>query len=333
MIRAEPVGYTDSMSDRRAQRMGLGLAALGRPVYLTGSRSDDFGDARSVADMRARTSEVLDAAYVGGIRYFDTARSYGRAEEFLADWLSSRTANTDVVVASKWGYRYVGNWRMHAKVHEVKDHTLQAFTAQLGETRELLGDRLNLYQVHSITEDSPVLSDSKLQHALGELRDEGVRVGLSTSGPRQADVIRAVLDLEIDGAPLFSSVQSTWNLLEISAGTALSEAHDAGVSVVIKEVFANGRLAPGGTDTSPGVQKASRVAAELQIGLDQLAIAAALQQPFTPRVLSGAVTTAQVHSHLAGADIGLPSNVVDELAAESEDPDQYWVARAQRAWS
>jgi aryl-alcohol dehydrogenase-like predicted oxidoreductase len=261
------------MNTRRAQRIGLGLAALGRPAYLTDGRDHDLGSARSVEDMRARTADVLDAAYAGGVRYVDAARSYGRAEEFLADWLSSRPDTTDVEVASKWGYRYVGDWRMNAKAHEIKEHTLQAFTAQLRETRALLGDRLDLYQVHSMTEDSPVLGDAELQHALGELRDEGVRLGLSTSGPRQADVIRAALDLQVNGAHLFSSVQATWNLLETSSGAALWEAHDAGVSVVIKEIFANGRLVPGSTDTSPGVQKASRLAAELQIGLDQLAVA------------------------------------------------------------
>ena len=333
MTRSEAAGYTDSMSNRRAHRIGLGLAALGRPAYLTGGRNHDLGDARSVEDMRTVTATVLDAAYAGGIRYVDAARSYGRAEEFLANWLNSRSDITDIEVASKWGYRYVGDWRMDSEVHEVKEHTLKAFTAQLRETRALLGERLDLYQVHSMTEDSPVLSDAQLQHALGELRDEGVGVGLSTSGPRQPEVIRAALALEVNGAPLFSSVQSTWNLLETSSGAALSEARDAGVSVVIKEVFANGRLAPGTTDASPGVQKALRLAAELQIGLDQLAIAAALQQPWKPRVLSGAVTTAQVHSHLAGTDIELPQHVADELAGQSEEPVEYWAARSQREWS
>src|ERR1700750_1907976 len=96
---------------RRVDRIGLGLAALGRPAYLTSGRDRDVGAVRSVAEMRARTAEVLDAAYAGGIRYVDAARSYGRAEEFLADWLNSRPDVADVEVASKWGYRYVGDWR------------------------------------------------------------------------------------------------------------------------------------------------------------------------------------------------------------------------------
>ncbi|MET0476184.1 MAG: aldo/keto reductase [Mycobacterium sp.] len=316
-----------------ADRLGLGLAALGRPAYITAGREHDVGAARSVADMRSRTAEVLDAAYAGGIRYVDAARSYGRSEEFLADWLTSRPAVTDVVVASKWGYRYVGDWRMDSEVHEVKDHTLNAFSTQLAQSRALLGDRLNLYQVHSVTEDSPVLGDAALQGALADLRDAGVRVGLSTSGPRQSAVIRAVLDLSVNGSRLFSSIQSTWNVLETSAGPALAEAHQAGVDVVVKEVFANGRLVPDTTDPASGVRRAARLAAELGVGLDQLALAATLGQPWVPRVLSGAVTAAQVRSHLAAVTIEVPADRLAELTDCAEDPEQYWASRSRRAWA
>ena len=192
------------MTVRRANRMGIGTAALGRPAYITAGRDRDVGAARSVEEMRARTVDVLNAAYAGGIRYIDAARSYGRAEEFLADWLTSRpTRHPDVVVASKWGYRYVGDWRMDSEVHEVKEHTLRAFTAQLRDTRALLGARLDVYQVHSVTEDSPVLRDTELQRALADLRDAGVRVGLSTSGPEQGRAIRSALEVDVNGAPLF----------------------------------------------------------------------------------------------------------------------------------
>ena len=93
-------------------RIGLGLAALARPAYITGGREDDLPD-RSVAGLRAQTFSVLDAAYTAGVRYVDVARSYGRAEEFLAGWLAER-GHRDVVVGSKWGYRYTGGWRLDA---------------------------------------------------------------------------------------------------------------------------------------------------------------------------------------------------------------------------
>src|SRR3712207_937828 len=70
--------------------VGLGLAALGRPAYITLGHAGDLGPDRSVEALRDLTHAVLDAAYAAGVRYFDAARSYGRAEEFLASWLAER---------------------------------------------------------------------------------------------------------------------------------------------------------------------------------------------------------------------------------------------------
>ncbi len=320
-----------------SNKLGIGLAAVGRPAYLTGGREADLGEARSVSEMRDRTIDVLNTAYDNGIRYIDTARSYGRAEEFLAEWLRARPEVADVVVASKWGYRYVGDWRLDVDVHEVKEHTRQAFEEQWRESNALLGDRLSLYQVHSLTKDSPLLRDVELQRALADLRDDrvstGLGLGFSTSGPHQAATIRAAMELQVGGAPLFGAVQSTWNLLETSAAPALAEAHAAGLSVVLKECFANGRLAPGTDDPVPGVRNAVARADEMGIGVDQLAIAVAAHQPWATRVLSGAATTAQVESHIAGVALDLTPQQVAGLSGFAEDPDDYWAARSRRAWN
>src|ERR1700735_5371970 len=160
-----------SATDPEVSRIGLGLAALGRPAYINSGRGADLPD-RSVEGMRARTVTMLDAAYAAGVRYFDAARSYGRAEEFLAHWLAERD-HPDAIAGSKWGYRYTGGWRLDSGVQEVKDHSLAMFTSQLAQTRELLGDRLALYQVHSLTEDSGVLGNAALLAALAGLRQQG----------------------------------------------------------------------------------------------------------------------------------------------------------------
>jgi len=76
-------------------RIGLGLAALGRPAYITGGRAGDLGSDRSVGAMEQRCHDMLDAAVVSGLRYVDTARSYGFAEAFLASWLASRQPAPD----------------------------------------------------------------------------------------------------------------------------------------------------------------------------------------------------------------------------------------------
>jgi aryl-alcohol dehydrogenase-like predicted oxidoreductase len=318
---------------RRAARaqLGVGLAAVARPAYITSGRAADLGPQREVAHLRARTASVLDAAYAAGMRYADAARSYGRAEEFLAAWLAAHPEADDIVVGSKWGYRYVGDWRLDAEVHEVKDHSTAAFVEQYGQSRAVLGDRLAVYHVHSATPATGVLDDAALHHALADLRAAGVRVGVSTSGPDQADAVRRALEVTVDSAPLFTSVQATWNLLEPSVGPALAEAAAAGARVIVKEVVANGRLAPGGAD-SPAARRAGELAATLDVAVDRLAVAAALAQPWAWCVLSGAVDAAQVASHAAAAGLDLPPDVVGELGTLAEEPAAYWSARA-RPWT
>jgi aryl-alcohol dehydrogenase-like predicted oxidoreductase len=95
-------------------RIGVGLAALGRPAYITTDRAIDFGGDRSQHAFRERTWKVLDAAYAAGVRYVDVARSYGLAEAFLSAWIGNRGNVAGLVVGSKWGYSYVANWDITA---------------------------------------------------------------------------------------------------------------------------------------------------------------------------------------------------------------------------
>jgi aryl-alcohol dehydrogenase-like predicted oxidoreductase len=319
-------------------RIGLGLAALGRPAYITGDRSGDLPD-RSQAGLAARTRQMLDAAYAAGIRYFDAARSYGLAEEFLGDWLRC-PGHEDAVAGSKWGYRYTGGWRLDARTHEVKEHSLAMFTTQLAQTRALLGDHLALYQVHSVTAESGLLEDRPLHAALAGLRADGVIVGLTTSGPGQADTLRRAMDLTADGLPLFGVAQVTWNLLEPSVGPAAEHAAAAGCTILIKEALANGRLAPpseppGPAAGPPGLPgpapgppaQIAELAAAAGTTPDAIALAAALANPWATVVLSGAVTTSQLRANISALAVGdLPSL---DLA---EPPGAYWAARSARPW-
>jgi aryl-alcohol dehydrogenase-like predicted oxidoreductase len=303
-------------------RLGLGLAAIGRPAYITSGRDQDLPGDRSRDNLRARAHELLDAAYAQGIRYVDAARSYGDAEQFLGSWLADRQPD-DVFVASKWGYEYVGDWRRDADTHEVKRHDLATFERQLAESRALLGDRLRLYQVHSLTPDSPLLTDRSLLDALAALRDGGVEVGVSTSGPRQAEAVERALEVSAGGARLVSSVQSTWNLLEPSAGPVLAAAHDAGCRVVVKEAVANGRLA--GPEAPPPL---AAVAERYGVGPDAVAIGAVLAQPWCDVVLSGAVTPQQLASNAAAV-----SFAPEELTGLAEPAEVYWATRSRRPWN
>ncbi|MFF7738088.1 aldo/keto reductase [Streptomyces sp. NPDC007984] len=307
--------------------IGLGLAAVGRPGYINLGRDEDLGEDRSVETLRTRTHELLDAAYAQGVRYFDAARSYGRSEEFLADWLKGRPGLDDIVVGSKWGYTYTADWSTDAETHEVKDHTLATYERQRAESDALLGDRLDLYQIHSVTPDSPALTDKELHAKLAEAAAQGLTVGFSTSGPAQADAIRAALAVTVDGEPLFRTVQSTYNALETSAAPALAEAHDAGLTVIVKEGMANGRLAG---PHAPDVVK--EIAEATGLGCDAVALAVILRRPWAGVVLSGAATTNQLASNLHAAVVDLDDDQLSRLDALVEEPQAYWQRRARLPW-
>jgi aryl-alcohol dehydrogenase-like predicted oxidoreductase len=306
----------------RVTRIGLGLAALGRPAYINLGHAFDVQGETDVAALKHRAHVVLDAAYDGGVRYFDAARSYGKAEAFLSSWLDARgLGRDDVTVGSKWGYTYTADWRIEAEEHEVKDLSAATFRRQLAETRSLLGTHLRLYQIHSATLESGVLDDAEVRSELAALRATGVLVGLTTSGPRQAETIERAL--AVGG---FDCVQSTWNLLERSAGQALAAAHEAGWGVIVKEALANGRLTDRGA-----VPELAAAARDAGASPDAVALAAVLSQPWVDVVLSGAATVEQLRSNLGANSVG--SFEAGRFDAIVEDPETYWSKRGELPWN
>lgn len=297
--------------------LGLGLAALGRPGYMTLQHAVDLPSIDPHA-MELHAHSVLDAAYAGGVRHFDAARSYGRAEDFLASWLTARP-HADVVISSKWGYRYTAGWRADADVHEVKDHSLAHLDAQWAESFARLGGRLRVYQVHSATLESGVLKDGAVLERLSRLREAGVAVGVSVTGARQGDVIDAAMDTGV-----FTWVQATWNVLEPSAGPALARAKARGAHTIAKEGMANGLLSARG-DIAGWKELAHRHA----VTPDALALGIALRQPFLDVVLSGAATVAHLQSNLRARDVG----DVSGWETFATPPERYWAERAKLKWT
>jgi aryl-alcohol dehydrogenase-like predicted oxidoreductase len=310
-------------ADRVGAQIGLGLAALGRPGYINLGHGRDVEDI-AVERMERAAHEVLDAAYDAGVHAFDAARSYGRAEAFLASWLERRGLGPgDVQVSSKWGYAYTAGWRVTADEHEVKELTAARLRRQWRETTELLNGHVRLYQIHSATIESGVLEDREVRAGLAALRDHDVLIGLTVTGAGQPATIERAL-----ATGGFDAVQATWNLHERSAASALARAHEAGLYVMVKEALANARLTARG-----GSAALAEAARELGTTEDALALAAALAQPWADLVLSGAATVEQLRSNLAARELTWDDELERRLAGLVEDPEEFWETRARLPWN
>ncbi len=316
--------------------VGLGLAALGRPGYINLGHAADLARDYELARMEEHAHAVLDAAWEAGVRYFDAARSYGRAENFLAGWLAKRQiAPGAVTVGSKWGYTYTAGWKAEAERHEVKDHSLATLIRQAAESREILGPHLGLYQIHSATPESGVLEDRAVLEELARLRGQGWKIGLTVTGPRQGETVRRALGVTVGVERLFDCVQATWNLLEPSAGPALEEAKAAGLGVVVKEALANGRLTARNTDPAFAARRRrlEEEAARRGVSLDALALAAVLARPWVDVVLSGAAAVDQLRSNLAALAVPWDQRVSEMADSLAESPEDYWHARGRLPWN
>lgn len=101
-------------------RLGLGMAALGRPGYINLNRSSILGsDNRNVATMQEQANVVMDRLFslsVDSIAWLDCARSYGLSEKFVGEYLKSNHIKPDeVYVSSKWGYTVSGFVQCHRR--------------------------------------------------------------------------------------------------------------------------------------------------------------------------------------------------------------------------
>ena len=311
-------------------KIGLGLAALGRPGYINIGHDNDLGSDKSKASMRDYCHQVLDFAYSNGIRYFDTARVYGDAEEFLSSWIRKQS-QFNGFVGSKWGYEYLANWEVNADKHERKDHSAAFLKQQWVETRMNLGKNVDLYHIHSVTPDSSVLDDPAVIKELESIKKNGLEIGISTSGPEQKTIIEKFLKIN-EKLKLFSFLQSTVNIFEQSCIPILKEAHNQKINIIAKEVFSNGLLTNANKDYhQEQLQNLQNIAKEIDLTLEQISYLWVYQLPFIKIILTGASTVSQLQENLnclKKLNTTIPN--LDNLYLSVED---YWSTRKSLSWN
>jgi hypothetical protein len=182
---------------------------------------------------------------------------------------------------------------------------------RLGIRFELHDDCLKLFHPDGRPFLTPLEIDQQRREAEeraqeARLRDGGLRIGLTLSGPNQADVLRRAMDVTVAGRRLFECVQATWNLLEPSAGLALQAAHEAGLGVIVKEALANGRLTARNRDSAFAANHRilQEVTTRMRTTLDALALAAALAQPCADVVRGGHRGPSRLQRRRARLELG-----------------------------
>lgn len=308
-------------------KIGLGLAALGRPEYIN-IRTDNSID-KSEEAFKQNTFNVLDFAYQKGIRYFDTAPSYGKGEAFLQEWNNSKK-HTDAILGTKWGYTYVANWQLgYQGKHEIKEHSLDKLNEQWQVSINLLPE-LKIYQVHSATFDSGILKNRDALNKLHSIKTQfGLLIGITTSGANQKDIIAEALKIEINNQPLFDSFQVTYNVLEQSTLSILKTLKQLNKTIIIKEALANGRV----FNTNKHSTQLKTVSNKYNVGIDALALRFVIDSLEPDYVLSGASNTEQLEQNLKALNFKLTPEEANNLSTLKSTPEDYWSERNKLEWN
>lgn len=206
--------------------LGLGLFGIGGRSWQP--------DAKPVT--KAEAYDLLDAAYAAGIRFFDTAPSYGVSEQILGDWLSDRRLRRNVTIATK-----MGEGPDPDTGELVVDHSAHALLASVWRSLERLG-AFDVLQLHRPATAQDVRSTQVL-HAINHAHKQGVReFGVSVPN---IDIGRAALEV---GA--YQWIQFPLNSANPWGADFAAECLEKGVMPIINRPVNSGKLVTGDTAAS-----------------------------------------------------------------------------------
>jgi aryl-alcohol dehydrogenase-like predicted oxidoreductase len=201
-------------------RLGLGLIGIGKP----------WGYVPGEVPPEAEVRRFLEGAFQLGIRYFDTAASYGCSEQRLGDFLRTLTpaARASITVATKFGE----HWDEAAGEPYV-DHSFSALARSLERSRERLGE-IDVLQLHKTT--PAALASDEVARAWEMARGLGIPdLGASVS---DAESARLAID-----AGVYTMLQAPFNRAHPRFASAFEAAGRAGMWVASNRPLEMGRIA------------------------------------------------------------------------------------------
>ena len=318
------------MDLRTLPRRDLALTALGLGTAQLGNLYRAVSDADAAA--------AVEAAWAGGIRYFDTAPHYGLglSERRLGALLRDRP-RAEYVVSTKVGRLLVPSpetagrrdddgFFVPADTRREWDFSRDGVRRSLDSSLERTGlDRFDIVYVHDPDEHWEQASREAVP-ALAELRDAGV-IGAIGVGMNQAEMLTEfVRRTDVDVV----MCAGRYTLLEQGAlDDLLPAAVERNVAVVAAGVYNSGLLARArppadatydyGRAPDSVLARAHRIADVCErhgVTLPEAAVAFVAAHPAVVSVVLGARDAEQVNAALHRAGRVLPHALWDDLRAE-----------------
>jgi aryl-alcohol dehydrogenase-like predicted oxidoreductase len=320
---------------RSLGRSGLKVSALSLGC-MTFGESQTFMKGVTSPDSEAR--RVLDVSLERGITLLDTANVYseGRSEELLGEWLGQRREK--VVLATKCRFP-IGFGVLPLGPNDSglsRKHVVEACEASL---RRLKTDWIDLYQVHMQDRTTPV---EETLRALDELVRAGKVRYAGCSNYTGYRLVESLWAADRRSTVRYESVQIQWSLLVRDVEREVVPACRAfGLGVLVWGALARGFLTgkyrrnqppPAGSrleswrdaykqfdnDRSWSLLDTVKRLAERR-GTSPMAVANAwlLAQPEVSSVIIGARDVRQLEDNLAGLELKLSQEELDELTKVS----------------
>lgn len=214
MLNRRPLGSTGV----RVSVLGLGTVKFGRNAALHYRHPFELPS-------DARIAELLATAKGLGVNLLDTAPAYGSSESRLGEAIED--CRDDWVVCTKAGEEFDGT-RSHYDFSE--DHILRSVERSLARLRT---DRIEVVLVHSDGRDVAEIEAAGAFRALARLRREGVVEAIGFSGKSATDGRSAITRSNV--------LMCTINATCTEEVPLAAEAAEAGVGVLVKKPFGQGR--------------------------------------------------------------------------------------------
>ena len=220
-------------SGLEVSRLGVGLAAIARPGYITlGRAATSRGRAQPGRALRARRRGARRGARRR--RPLRRRRAELRARRGVprrAGSCERGVARDELTVGSKWGYRYTAGWRSTRRCTRRRSSRWNA--SRRSSRRPARCSAIGLGPLPDPQRDGGVGGARRRRAARRARRRRGARgafraVGLTLSGPESARALELALAARVDGERVFDVVQATFNVLEPSLAPGLAAAHDDG---------------------------------------------------------------------------------------------------------